>query len=195
MSNYLISYYEFNNSYNYDYNYDVLSSWWNILSSNQYKFIVFYIQSAFNEAKDYEIKFIAKDKKKKEITRHYVKGKTKDNLILFRVDELRRKLITNETEYIEVNYSIKKGWSQLPVAIYAIVDENDLEKFKKEIVLKEKEKEQEEKKEKEEKNPLKQLSKTFEKVFLLITLIVILAVIIAILNVASNVKALTGGAK
>ncbi|MFZ8845820.1 MAG: hypothetical protein ACO2O6_01295 [Candidatus Hydrothermia bacterium] len=193
MSNYLISYYKANYDYNYDY--DVLSSWWDVLSSNQYKFIVFYIQSNFNEEKEYEITFKAKDKKKKEIAKHYVKGKTKDNLILFRVDELRKKLITNKTEYIEVNYSIKKGWSQLPTTIYAIIDESDLEKFKKEIVLKEKEEEKKEKKEKEEKNPFKQLSKTFDKAILLVALIVILIVIIAVLNIASSIKTLTGGTK
>jgi ABC-type bacteriocin/lantibiotic exporter with double-glycine peptidase domain len=193
MSNYSISYYKANYDYNYDY--DVLSSWWNVLNSNQYKFIVFYIQSNFNEEKEYEITFRAKDKNKKEIAKHYVKNKTKDNLILFRVDELRQKLITNKTEYIEVDYSIKKGWSQLPTTIYTIIDENDLEKFKKEIVLKEQKEEQKEKKEKEEKNPLNQLSKTFDKVILLIALIIILAVIIAILNVASSVKSLTGVAK
>jgi hypothetical protein len=193
MSNYLISYYKAN--YDYSYDYDVLSSWWNVLTSNQYKFIVFYIQSAFNEEKEYEITFRAKDRNKKEIRKYYVKNKTKDNLILFRVDELRQNLITDKTEYIEVNYSIKKGWSQLPVTIYAIIDENDLEKFKKEIVLKEQKEEQKEKKEKEEKNPLNQLSKTFDKVILLIALIVILAVLIAVLNISSTIKNLTGGVK
>jgi len=195
MSNYLISYYKANYDYNYDYNYDVLSSWWNVLTSNQYKFIVFYIQSNFGEEKEYEIKFIAKDKNKKEIAKHYVKNKTKDNLILFRVDELKQKLITDKTEYIEVNYSIKKNWSQLPVAIYTIIDENDFEKFKKEIVLKEKKQEEKEKQEKEEKNLFKQLSRTFDKVILLIALIVVLVVIIAVLNVSSSIKSLTGGGK